>query len=116
MVIALSACSNLQKPVATSGRLISRGKIDDPRLKHFACLQQHGLPVTEPNPTEIQVGPAGQGPLMKFLATPGMAQGVQIAGSAQAAYVVGNALVYPNQAPYSELQVIDGCAAIGVTG
>jgi hypothetical protein len=51
-----------------------------------------------------------------FLATPGAAQYAQISGSAQGAEVIGAALLYPNQAPDSELSLIENCLSSGVQG
>jgi hypothetical protein len=126
VAVGLSACASTSKPtaaplrrggLATVGLYDQHAKIDDPRASHFACLKQAGLPVTEPSLTEIQVGQPGVGPLIRFVATPGLAQGVQISGNAQSAEVIGNALVYPNQTTsLGEMQTIEGCAAIGVKG
>ena len=51
-----------------------------------------------------------------FAATPGAAQAYQIDGSAQAAEVIGSALVYPNQGSDGELTAIEDCLAQGVQG
>jgi len=125
VAVGLSACASTTKPAAgplrpgqpTAGLYDQHGKIDDPRAKLFACLRSAGLPGTEPSLTEIQVGQPGVGPLIRFVATPGQAQGVQISGSAQSAEVIGSALVYPNQTTsLGEMQTIEGCASIGVKG
>jgi hypothetical protein len=121
MALSLSACANLSKPtaaaaVSAAGKLASRGTIDDPRVKHYACLKAHHLPVTEPSKTEIQVGQPGVGPLIRFLATAGAAQYTQIDGQAQAAEIIGSAQLYPNQAPDSELTIVENCTALAVTG
>jgi hypothetical protein len=121
MAVSLSACANLSKPtagaaVSATGKLSSRGTIDDARVKHYACLKAHHLPVTEPSATEIQVGRTGIGPLIKFLATAGAAQYTQIDGQAQAAEIIGSAQLYPNQASDSELTIVENCTALGVTG
>jgi hypothetical protein len=119
-VLLLAGCASLTKPPAVtrsaSGALVSHGRVDDPRTKHAVCLRQHQLPVSEPTPIEIQVGQPGIGPLIRFLPTPGAAQEAQIAGQAQSAEAIGSALLYPNQAPDSELQVVENCAALGVQG
>ncbi len=119
-VLLLAGCASLNKPPVTkrtaSGALVSRGRIDDPRKKHYLCLEQHHLPVNEPGPTEIQVGRPGVGPLIKFLATPGVAQGVQMSGQVQSAEIIGSALVYPNDGSDAELQVVEACTALGVQG
>ena len=43
-----------------------------------------------------------------------MAEGEQIQGKAQGAYVIGAALVYPHHAPGSELTAIENCLGAGV--
>ena len=117
---ALSACASTSKPpvgaVGASGKPLSRGKIDDPRAKHLACLLQHGIAATEIGPDTIQVGPAGVGPTIHFLSTPGAAQFAQISGRVESAEVIGGALLYPNQAPDGELQTVESCTALGVNG
>lgn len=119
-VLLLAGCASLTKPPVTkrtaSGALVSRGRIDDPRQKHFLCLQQHHLPVSEPTPHEIQVGRPGVGPLIRFLPTAGIAQGVQMTGQVESAEIIGSALLYPNDGSDAELSVIESCAALGVQG
>jgi hypothetical protein len=51
-----------------------------------------------------------------FTPTPGAAQRDQIVGGAQAAEVIGSALVYPNQGSGPVLSVIEACLAHGVQG
>ncbi len=122
VALALSACGSTTKPIAGSAASLRAGaagvhaKIDDPRLRHLACLQQHKLPVSEPGPTEIQVGPAGVGPLIAFTPTAGNAQADQIEGKDPGAEVIGSALLYPNQGSESELQTVETCTALGVSG
>ena len=124
VAVGLSACASTSKPppapgrpgAASTGLADVHGRIDDPRLRHYACLVGDHLPVSEPGPTQIQVGAPGVGPLLRFLATPGMAQSAQIAGQSQPAEVIGSALLYPNRASDSELQTVEACAAIGVKG
>jgi hypothetical protein len=118
--LALSACASTNKPPAgtlnANGTPASRGKIDDPRAKHMACLLQHGVAATETGSDTIQVGSPGVGPLIHFLATPGMAQAEQISGRVESAEVIGGALLYPNQASDGELQTVESCTALGVNG
>ncbi len=120
--LALSACGSTSKPIAGSAASIHaaapgvHAKIDDPRRKHLACLQQHNLAVSEPAPTEIQVGPAGIGPLIAFTPTPGNAQADQIEAKDPGAEVIGSALLYPNQGTDSELRTVETCTALGVSG
>jgi hypothetical protein len=91
-------------------------RVDDPRPKHLACLKQHQLPVSEPSPTEIQVGPPGVGPLIAFTPTPGHAQADQIEGKDPGAEVIGSALLFPNQGSENQLQTVEVCTALGVSG
>ena len=118
--LALSACASTTKPPAgtlnANGTPVSRGKIDDPRTKHMACLLQNHIAATETGADTIQVGRAGVGPLIHFLASPGAAQWEQISGQVESAEVIGGALLYPNRAPDSELQTIESCTALGVNG
>lgn len=118
--VALAACASTTKPPAgtltPSGHLVARGRVDDPRYKHLHCLQQNGLQATEHGYYTIQVGHKGVGPLIHFLASPGMAQAAQISGQVESAEVIGGALLYPNQASDGELKVVEACTALGVNG
>jgi hypothetical protein len=120
--VALSACGSTSKPVAGSAAAVRPGaagvhaKIDDPRPKHLACLRQHKLPVSEPSPTEIQVGAPGIGPLIAFSPTPGNAQADQIEAKNPGAEIIGSALLFPNQGTDSVLQTVENCTALGVSG
>jgi hypothetical protein len=120
VVVLVSGCASLTKPPPTrrtaGGAPVSRGRIDDPRRKHFACLQQHHVAASEPTPIEIQVGTPGVGPLIRFLPTPGIAQGAQMSGQVQGAEVIGSALLYPNSGTDAELKVVEACTALGVAG
>jgi len=118
--IALSACGSKTNPVAGS---ISPGTYhaghaayDDPRTKHVACLRDHHVPFTEFGLTGIQIGRAPTGASVVFTPTPGSAQQAQISGQAQGAEVIGAALMYPNQSPEPELQVVENCVALQVKG
>ena len=77
---------------------------------------EHHLPATEVGRTDIQIGAAPSGATVTFTPTPGAAQALQINGQARGAEVIGGALLYPNQAPENELQVIESCVAIDVKG
>src|SRR4030088_3048972 len=104
--LALSACGTTHKKSAgelrvTAGEQFGRGVVDDPRTKHMKCLQQNHVPVVRVGQTGLQVGAP---------------QDVQIKAQVQGAEVIGSALLYPNQAPDDQLQVIEDCLAIGVTG
>jgi hypothetical protein len=125
--VALSACASTTKPAARSlsasaavplpvPAASSRGKVDNAAKKHYLCIRQHGIAATEPGSTEIQVGAAGIGPTIEFLATPGAAQYAQISGTVEGAEVIGSALLYPNRASASELQTVEACTALGVNG
>jgi hypothetical protein len=110
--LALSACS------VTANKPAGRGQVSDPRTEsgRLACLRAHHLPVSEIGATAIQVGPLPDGPTIRFASSPGAAEGDQIQGLAQGAEVIGSALLYPNQASDSELNVIEDCVARGVNG
>jgi len=79
-------------------------------------LQAHHLPVARIGLTNLQVGSLPGGPTIVFEPTPGAAQADQIRGQAQAAEVIGSALVYPHQAPDDELKTIENCLTSGVSG
>jgi hypothetical protein len=114
-VIGLSACGGSLHIKPAGGR----GQIDDPRTgknDHVACIRAQHLPVQEVGLTRLQIGAAPAGPRVVFEPTPGAAQAAQIAGRAQGAEVIGSALLYPEQAPDSELAKIEVCLAKGVTG
>jgi hypothetical protein len=113
--LVLSACGSIDVKPGGHGR----GKVDDPRTSkndHLACIRNAGLPASEIGRTEIQIGAAPAGPLVQFAPSPGTAQGDQIRGNVQGAEVIGSALLYPNQAPDSELQTIENCLSKGVSG
>jgi hypothetical protein len=70
--------------------------------------------VSEVGATDLQIGQLPTGPTVRFTPSPGAAQAAQLEGQGQGAEVIGSALVYPNQAPDSELGVIENCVAQGV--
>jgi hypothetical protein len=89
----------------------------DPRTagaNYLACLRAGHLDVTELGTNTLQVDTPPSGATIVFAPTADMAEGEQIVGKAQGAYVVGAALVYPNRAPGSQLTVIENCLASGV--
>ena len=109
--VALSGCASLAKP--TRGR----GQVLDPRTagaNYVACMRGGHLNVTELGTNKLQVGTPTAGATIVFAPTADMAEGEQIEGKAQGAYVVGAVLVYPNHAPGSQLTVIENCLASGV--
>jgi hypothetical protein len=122
----LGACGITAKPIAGTAHVDSaagsHAKVDDARARHVTCLRKHHLRVTEyrtPPPGRlpvIQVGTPPSGPTIVFYSTPGAAQYQQIEGNAQAAEVIGAALLYPNLASDHELTIVENCAALGVTG
>jgi hypothetical protein len=103
---------------AGSSTLASRGKVDRPvaMRNHVGCLRDAHLPVQVVSSTRLQIGPAPSGPTIVFTPTPGAAQAQQIDGNAEAAEVIGTALVYPNQGSGAELSTIGTCLAQGVQG
>ena len=121
-VLALAGCGAVTvqpKTSAGSSKLASRGKVDSPLTdlrNHLGCLKDAHLPVRVVSSTRLQVGSPPAGPPIVFSSTPGAAQAYQINGSAQAAEVIGTALVYPNQASDDEMSHISACLAQGVQG
>ncbi|MGI8411519.1 MAG: hypothetical protein ACR2LV_02405 [Solirubrobacteraceae bacterium] len=117
--LGLCACASTTKPMAATATPRSRGRVDDPRtarVNHIECLQRARLRVVKVGGSDLQVGPLPSGPTIDFAPTPGIAQGLQIQGSAQGAEVIGSALLYPNQASDQELAKIETCLAKGVSG
>ncbi len=118
LALALSACGSSAKPEAGSlnaTTIVHKG-IDDPRKTHIQCLRTEHIPVVRFSHVWFQVGTRPSGPTVQFAATPGAAQNLQITGQVTGAYVIGAALVYPNQAPDRLLKKVDACVAKGVTG
>jgi hypothetical protein len=122
LAVALAGCGAVRVQPTTpagSSTLASRGRVDSPLTgirNHLGCLRHDHVPVQVVSPTRLQVGPAPSGATIVFAATPGAAQTYQLNGIAQAAEVIGSALVYPNQAPDSVLSGIEACLAQGVQG
>jgi hypothetical protein len=124
LALALSACGIKAKPIAGTAHIDkasgNHAAVDDPRPKHTKCIRADGYPVhmyrASGGRPAIQVGTPPTGPTVIFEPTPGEAQGLQIIGQAQSAEVIGAALLYPNQASDSELEQVEGCVALGVSG
>jgi hypothetical protein len=124
MALVLSACGIAAKPIAGTPGLNrihgTHALVDNFRSSHAACLRAGGLSVhlfrASGNRPGIQIDAGPGSPMVIFDPTPGGAQYQQMIGEAQGAEVIGSALVYPNQAPDSELQTIEGCVAQGVKG
>jgi hypothetical protein len=123
--LSLSACGTTSKPEAGTPTAIAKShqSVDDPRTKHILCLQQDHVAVRSEQVTVggqslpgFQVGTLPAGPTVGFEPTPGDAQGIQIHGQAQAAEVIGSALLYPNLASDSLLTKVENCVAQGVSG
>jgi hypothetical protein len=122
--VLISGCGIAAKPLAGTPKLNSapgtHARVDDPRTRHEACLKAARIPFhlfeASGHRPAIQVGRSPSGPTIIFEPTPGDAQGMQIVGQAQAAEVIGSALLYPNQASNSELGTVETCTAVGVTG
>ena len=98
--LSLSACGVSSKPEAGTPKAIANGHkgLDDPRIKHTACLEQAHIPFimsSSRSPARscpsFQVGTAPAGPTVSFEPTPGDAQGMQIQGEAQGAEIIGSA-------------------------
>ncbi len=122
VTIGLCACGSTTRPLAGAihpPASLGRGRIDDPRTAHtnrIECLQRDHLPVVKVGNTDLQVGSLPAGATIDFAPTPGIAQGLQIQSSVQGAEVIGNALLYPNQASEQDLSKIESCLAKGVSG
>jgi hypothetical protein len=123
--LSLSACGTTSKPEAGTKAAIAKSHkgVDDAATKHIVCLQQEHIPVRRESITvagrplpAFQVDSGPQGPTVGFEPTPGDAQGVAIQGQAQAAEVIGSALLYPNQASDHLLSKVESCVAKGVSG
>jgi len=116
--ISLTACGTAAKPQAGTLKADTKSHkgVDDPRKKHLACLQQERIAVTKVGTTGLQIETKPIGPTVTFEPTPGAAQESQISGRAQAAEVIGSALVYPNQASDELLHKVEECVAKGVSG
>ncbi|MHB1837816.1 MAG: hypothetical protein ACYCXW_22965 [Solirubrobacteraceae bacterium] len=123
--LSLSACGVASKPeVGTpAANAKSQKGLVDARTKHVDCLKAKNVPVRLEQVTVagqslpgFQVGSPPSGPTVAFEPTPGIAQGVQIAGHSQAAEVIGAALVYPNQASDALAAQVEACVALGVKG
>lgn len=115
IALALAGCGAIKlQPNAGSRGVVDNEASNNP--DHLACIRGAGLPATEVNPHQLQVGPLPTGPTVVFTPTPGAAQAQQIYGQAQGAEVIGSALVWVNQGSQSELQTIENCLAEGVTG
>ncbi len=120
LAVGLSACGSSAVPPAGSAAALAgtnlHGRIDDPRTSHIQCLRAHGLPVVRVGQSGLQIGAAPGGPTVTFTPTAGAAQADQIRNLVQGAEVIGAALLYPNQAPDSELNTVERCIAQGVKG
>lgn len=110
--VAMTGCGSLAHPSQ------GRGRVDDPvtAAGHFACLLAHHLPAVTVGATGIQIGSLPAGPTIQFVPTTGAATASQIENTEQGAEVIGSALLYPNQAPNSELNTIEDCLDQGVSG
>jgi hypothetical protein len=120
--LTLGGCGAIKvqpTPPKGSTALASRGKVDSPITdihNHLGCLRQAHLPVQVVNPVKLQIGTWPAGPTVLFTPTPGTAQADQIQGQAQAAEVIGSALLYPNQGSPTELTAVEDCLDQGVQG
>jgi hypothetical protein len=120
--VALAGCGGAVRVQPTtpagSSQLASRGRVDSPvKMKnHLACLRDAHLAVQVLSSTQLRIGAAPAGPTIVFTPTPGAAQAEQIGGKAEAAEVIGSALVYPNQGSDGEMATIGACLAQGVQG
>lgn len=110
--VILCGCSAVVKPPG------GRGRVEDPRTVagRLACLRSHHLQVAKVGRTALQIGPLPAGPTVQFEPSNGAAETRQVDGTAQGAEVIGSALLYPHQAPDSELTDIENCVDQGMKG
>lgn len=109
VAMILCGCSAVVKPPQ------GRGHVEDPRAGHLHCLLADHLPASDVGPTTIQIGSLPSGPTIQFEPSGGAAETLQVEGRAQGAEVVGSALLYPRQAPDSELNEIESCVSQGMS-
>jgi hypothetical protein len=112
-VLLLCGCATTTKPPQ------GRGQIDSPLTTspdRVACLRAAHLPVQRVGATTLQIGALPAGATVTLEPTAGVAQGLQLQGtrSVQGAEVIGAALLYPHQAPGSEVSAIEDCLGVGV--
>jgi len=117
--LVLSGCGSGAGSADSAAQHPSRGRVDDPRTRapnHLQCLRDHHLPVRTLGATGMQIGQPPAGPMIVFEPTATIAEGDQIQAREQGAEAIGNALLYPNQAPDAELKTVEDCLSAGVTG
>lgn len=126
MAVALSACGIKSKPPLGSSHIDrasgNHAYIDDPRTKpdRVKCLREDHLPLRlytsgPDHLPAIQVGTPPSGPTIVFWPNQASAEYQQLTGREQAAEEVGQALIYPNNAPIQVISEIEKCVAAGVT-
>jgi hypothetical protein len=111
VAVLLSGCAAVAHPPR------GRGRVDDPRTAapdRLACLLSHHLPAREVGVDAIQVGALPAGPTVRFTPSNAVTEALKVTGHAQGAEMIGNALVYPNQASDSELSQVEDCVAKGM--
>jgi hypothetical protein len=116
LALALSACGAVT--VKPKGAFASRGVVDDPRTAgadRIGCLRADKFAVQLVGNTDVVINGNVR---VHFDATIGASQWDQIRNTpgSQGAEVIGAALVYPGNAPDSELGPIEACMALGVKG
>jgi hypothetical protein len=118
--VVLSACGTKSNPeagtISPTATTEGHATVDDPRTKHIACLEQEKIPVRKVGVTGLQIGSGPGAPYVRFAATPGSAQALQINGTVTGAEVIGSALLFPNSAPDKLLGKVETCLAAGVKG
>lgn len=104
----LCGCGAVVKPPQ------GRGHIENPRGGQLQCLLAHHLPAVAVGGTGIQIGALPAGPTVQFEPSNGAAETLKVEGQAQGAEMIGSALLYPHQAPDSELSQIESCVDHGM--
>lgn len=114
--VALSACGAVSVKPTGSGVAAARGRVDSPattKANHVQCIRDSKMNVQQIGNTDLVINGSIR---VHFDPTPGAAQSDQIEAREQAAEVIGSALLYPGNAPDSELGPIEACLAHGVSG
>jgi hypothetical protein len=122
IVVAIAGCGSTTKPEAGTPQAAALAKkgLNDPRPSRIKCLRSDGITdiheETIHGLQSFQVGKKPSGPTVEFEATAGMAQGVQISGHHAGAEILGQALVFPNDASATLADKVESCVEHGVSG
>jgi hypothetical protein len=84
-------------------------KAYDPVGRPLRCIHRKHLRAERDRKGGIQVLPADRNPRVVFASTPGDATAAQIHGQAEGAEVIGNALLYVNEATDRTIKIVENC-------